>query len=473
MRNCIFCTVAFAAWILAFGAQATTVLIDPATQESPPAGGNLTVGVGIEDVTDLFAYQFDLVFDNTALKFLGIEEEEFLKTDGAATLPFIVLEGQMAGFQDVTPEVALAVNSAGRMMVANTRLGGAKGVDGTGTLVTISFEVLEPKASDLELQNVVLANSDDAQRIDAKVVGGSITFAPNVPPVAEAGDDRSARVGEEVSFDGSASTDTDGTVESYSWDFGDGNTGDGAQVTHVYASTGSFNVTLTVTDDDGDTGVDTLVVNVQEALPPVIREHSPGSLMLALEATYNEANVHGHTYVDIWEGAALIEAGQFLEFQVAMFSGNPTFRGTVDLHTSDGSTLRDSGTGDQNGISAHPGADLSEYARDQWYHRKISLDALAGKTLDGVMIATDSNEHGSGIFRVYVDNIQITDGEHILTSIYIDEDAIPITGTATATRTSFAGTEGMSDYSVTIVGATPVTPAGKLMSLWGSIKNGR
>lgn len=471
MRNHIFCTVALA-WILAFGgAQATTVLIDPATQESPPAGENLTVGVKIEDVTDLFAYQFDLVFDNTALKFLGIEEEEFLKTDGTATLPFIVLEGQMVGLQDVTPEVALALNSAGRIMVANTRLGGAEGVDGTGTLVSISFEILEPKASDLELQDVVLANPD--QRIDANVVGGNVTFAPNAPPVAEAGDDRSARVGEEISFDGSASTDADGTVETYSWNFGDGNTGDGAQVTHVYANTGSFNVTLTVTDDDGDTGVDTLVVNVQEALPPVIREHSPGSLMLALQAAYNEANVHGHTYVDIWEGSALIEAGQFLEFQVAMFSGNPTFKGTVDLHASDGSTLRDSGTGDQNGISAHPAADLSEYARDQWYHRKISLDALAGKTLDGVMIATDSNEHGSGVFRVYVDNIQITDGEHILMSVYIDEDAIPITGTTTAAGTSFAGTEGMSDYSVTIVGATPVTPAGKLMSLWGSIKRGR
>jgi PKD repeat protein len=471
MRNHIFCTLAFAAWILASGAQATIVLIDPATQESPPAGGNLTVGVKIEDITDLFAYQFDLVFDNTSLKFLGIEEEEFLKADGTATLPFIVLEGQMVGFQDVTPEVALAVNSAGRIMVANTRLGGAKGVDGTGTLVTISFEVLEPKASNLELQDVVLA--DSVQHIDANVVGGNVTFAPNVPPVAEAGDDRSARVGEEISFDGSASTDADGTVESYFWDFGDENTGDGAQVTHVYANTGSFNVTLTVTDDDGDTGVDTLVVNVLEGLPPVIREHSPGRPMLALEATYNEANVHGHTYVDIWDGSALIEAGQFLEFQVAMFSGNPAFKGTVDLHTSDGSTLRDSGTVDQNGISAHPAADLSEYARDQWYHRKISLDALAGKTLDGVMIATDSNEHGSGVFRVYVDNIQITDGEHILMSVYIDEDAIPITGTTTATGTSFAGTQGMSDYSVTIVGATPVTPAGKSVSLWGSIKRGR
>ena len=209
------------------------------------------------------------------------------------------------------------------------------------------------------------------------------------------------------------------------------------------------------------------------AEPPVVREHTPGSSVLVMQATYDEANAHGHTYIDIWAGSMIIEPGMFLEFQVAMFSGNPAFRGTVDLHTTDGSTLRDSGAKDQNDISAHPSADLSQYAKDQWYHRKIPLDTLAGKMLDGVMIATDSDEHKAGVFRVYVDNIQITDGEHILMSIYMDEDTIPITGTDTATRTDLAGTEGTSEYSVAVLGAAPVTPAGKLISPWGSIKSKR
>jgi hypothetical protein len=215
------------------------------------------------------------------------------------------------------------------------------------------------------------------------------------------------------------------------------------------------------------------VRKAEPAGPPVVREHSPGSPMLVLQATYNEANVHGYTYVDIWSGSVPIETGQFLEFQVAMFSGNPAFNGTVDLHTTDGSTLRDAGARDQNNVSAHPSADLSEYARDQWYHRKISLDALAGKVLDGVMIATDSNEHRAGIFRVYVDNIQITDGEVILTTIHMDENIIPITGASTATGTDFAGTEGMSDYSVTTVGATSVAPRRKSITSWGGIKGRR
>ncbi len=212
-------------------------------------------------------------------------------------------------------------------------------------------------------------------------------------------------------------------------------------------------------------------ITVEEAPPvgpPIVKEAT--GKMLALQANYDAENTHGHTYIDIWKGELPIKSGQFLEFQVTMFSGNPTFKGSVDLITTDGTTLRDSGAKDQNGLSAHPATDISKYARDNWYHRKISLDLLAGKTLKGVMIATDSNEHRQGLFRVYVDNIQITDGTYIINAIYLDEETIPGTGKAVSTDTTFAGTQGMSNYSVTVVGETPVTPAGKLSTSWGKIK---
>ena len=224
--------------------------------------------------------------------------------------------------------------------------------------------------------------------------------------------------------------------------------------------------TIEVTAIDGS-------VNVQSPGPPVVKEHAPGSLMLALETTYDEAGVLGYSYVDIWAGDLLIETGMFLEFQVAMYSGNPTFRGTVDLHTSDDGNLRDSLAVDQNGFSAHPDTDLSQYARDAWYHRTISLDALAGKTLDGAMIATESSEHSGGMFRVYVDNIQITDSNYTLLTIYSGEDVVPISGESTANGTSFADVVGMSNYLVSVVGETSVSPAGKLTGSWGSIKRYR
>ena len=83
-------------------------------------------------------------------------------------------------------------------------------------------------------------------------------------------------VGEEVTFDGSASYD-DGEIVSYVWDFGDGTTGSGAVVTHVYNAPGSYQVTLTVTDDTGLTGSLTLPVFVSSGEVKVIESFSsPG-----------------------------------------------------------------------------------------------------------------------------------------------------------------------------------------------------
>ena len=55
----------------------------------------------------------------------------------------------------------------------------------------------------------------------------------------------------EVSFDTSASSDPDGTIVSYEWDFGDGTTGTGPTPSHSYATDGVYAVTLTLTDEDG------------------------------------------------------------------------------------------------------------------------------------------------------------------------------------------------------------------------------
>jgi PKD repeat protein len=56
--------------------------------------------------------------------------------------------------------------------------------------------------------------------------------------------------GEEITFNGSLSTDPDGTIVSYEWDFGDGNTATGVTATHTYAAEGVYFVTLTCTDND-------------------------------------------------------------------------------------------------------------------------------------------------------------------------------------------------------------------------------
>ncbi len=98
----------------------------------------------------------------------------------------------------------------------------------------------------------------------------SVTFTVdniNDPPLANAGPDKSALVGESVSFDGSGSSDDSG-IASYEWDFGDGASASGVFVSHSYAAAGTYTVTLTVTDDGGLTDTDTATVVVNEE-PPV------------------------------------------------------------------------------------------------------------------------------------------------------------------------------------------------------------
>jgi PKD repeat protein len=70
-----------------------------------------------------------------------------------------------------------------------------------------------------------------------------------------------------ASFNASASTDTDGTIASYAWNFGDSTTGTGVSPTHAYSAAGDYTVTLTVTDDDGDTASTTRTVTVTAPAP--------------------------------------------------------------------------------------------------------------------------------------------------------------------------------------------------------------
>ncbi|CAN7375554.1 PKD domain-containing protein [Arthrobacter sp. LjRoot78] len=66
-----------------------------------------------------------------------------------------------------------------------------------------------------------------------------------------------------ASFDGSGSADPDGSIASYSWDFGDGSpAGTGVRPTHIYSSGGTYQVKLTVTDNLGATGSVTNPVTV-------------------------------------------------------------------------------------------------------------------------------------------------------------------------------------------------------------------
>ena len=90
-------------------------------------------------------------------------------------------------------------------------------------------------------------------------------------PVALITGPSTGTAGTSIAFSGMGSSDADGTIVSYMWDFGDNTAGSGATVNHTYVA-GVYTVMLTVTDDSGATNAATMniiITDVGAAQPPI------------------------------------------------------------------------------------------------------------------------------------------------------------------------------------------------------------
>ncbi len=144
---------------------------------------------------------------------------------------------------------------------------------------------------------------------DNKGATGSVTnavtvTAANQSPVASFTSSTADLV---ASVNGSASSDPDGTIASYSWDFGDGSpAGSGATASHTYASAGTYQVKLTVTDNKGATGSATKAVTVSVAPGDVL---ALDDFARTVQSGFGNANVGGAWSVDTWPGPVYSVSG--------------------------------------------------------------------------------------------------------------------------------------------------------------------
>jgi serine protease len=123
--------------------------------------------------------------------------------------------------------------------------------------------------------------------------GPNATPIPNAVPTASFSFSCSSLA---CTFDGRLSSDSDGTIASYAWQFGDGATATGATASRTYAAAGTYTVRLTVTDNAGATGSTTDSVGATAPAPSIV-----------LTVTLSEAIVKGKLtkYANLsWTGAA-------------------------------------------------------------------------------------------------------------------------------------------------------------------------
>lgn len=121
---------------------------------------------------------------------------------------------------------------------------------------TVSREFTEPGSYEVELT----VTDDDGEQAST-----SVTIEVNAPPTASASaDPPSGDAPLNVDFDGSDSSDPDGEIVEYRWEI-EGPTpgGTGETITRRFQTRGTYDVTLTVTDDDGATDSTTITVEVE------------------------------------------------------------------------------------------------------------------------------------------------------------------------------------------------------------------
>ncbi len=176
-------------------------------------------------------------------------------------------------------------------------------IDGSTTWQSMSRVVANPNLWEVSWDSsglnegehsieVRATNSEGIIRTDTIAVYVDAGSA-NIPPEAIAsGNPVTGTAPLEVNFDGSASSDEDGTIDSYLWDFGDGNTGSGVTATHTYQTDGNFNATLIVTDNNGaEATSSSITINVDAVstnIPPeAIASGNPVTGTAPLEVNFD------------------------------------------------------------------------------------------------------------------------------------------------------------------------------------------
>lgn len=157
---------------------------------------------------------------------------------------------------------------------------------------------------------------------------------PNVAPLADFtfNCDKSR-----CEFDGGTSVDPDGQINSWQWSFGDGNSASGPSVSHVFAATGTYSVSLTVEDAEGSTDTRTRNVTPEKSnsIPTASFSYQCNETSCRFDAD-NSSDSDGNIVSYSWSlGDGSSAGGEVVEHD---FSGAGSFAVTLTVEDDQGDT---------------------------------------------------------------------------------------------------------------------------------------
>ncbi|HEY3833228.1 MAG TPA: PKD domain-containing protein [Acidimicrobiia bacterium] len=215
------------------------------------------------------------IFNNnqTGTAALGIDLAPFAKVNTSANANVNVNDKMIAPTLSNAQPTAITAATCASCTIEVFLADSAAGVWGSGETYETSAVADSTGNAVIPLPGGVAGHVVTATSTNSN--GSTSEFAQNVlvptsgngnqPPVASFTQSCDQLV---CSFSGSPSHDPDGTVVAWTWDFGDGGTTTGRNVKHTYAAGGTYDVRLTVTDNDGATGSTLLAINPAK-LPPL------------------------------------------------------------------------------------------------------------------------------------------------------------------------------------------------------------
>lgn len=155
---------------------------------------------------------------------------------------------------------------------------------------------------------------------------------------------------------------------------------------------------------------------------------NPSGAGLELSVTNDgSATSNRYVYKKFSNDAYTFQSGDVVEYDVKL-SGETQRSGGIDIHTTDNNDFRSTSWTDQNGITGHPGGDISQYAANQWYHRQLPVPgAMIGKTSAYWMVAGE-NDTASLAYGAKYDNIVVKRGGSVVATIYASSGDYNLTG---------------------------------------------
>ena len=334
----------------------------------------------------------------------------------------------------------------------------------------ISFLILDENQSpelvfDSPNTNFNVDNPNDGSITVAKrnlqaLSGNILTCQGNLAPIASfTATPRSGQAPLEVNFDASASSDPDGQILSYLWEFGDGFTGTGISINHTYSGEGSYSPQLIVTDELGasDTLSSVVMVSAPSDTTPTANLRLVDSLDCDNNRFYTTLQVQAANSQSFQIGTSSIlftfnnAALEFLNYQSESFDEDDLcIAGIVspwDRHSFDGTSFQ--GTFNLTLVLNNEGFGCPEVSENGWINIGVLEFSILNQSLDPAMVFDRVNTNlnvdqpNDGTVQVAKGNFESLTGDILACSVNQD----PVGSFAINPNPSTVGIETTFDAS--------------------------